>query len=231
MARSRRSRASSTPPWLAASISMTSRDPEPPRASSTQLGHLPHGRVGRAFGAVQAAGQDAGGGGFTAAAGAGKQVGVVDPVLPQSRHQRLGDVFLPDDVRERIGTVSAVKGGSNSHRLNPTNRHRHKRPPMHPPEPIYPCYLPVLGEFNRMTPHEGPSTTLPDDRVCPETGGPPDGHALFRARGGPDRTMPIGGTGRRACPAAEGRRLGWHGRTCPFFLARSGQDRTMPIGR
>jgi hypothetical protein len=33
---------------------------------------------------------------------------------------------------------------------------------MHPPEPIYPCYLPVLGEFNRMTPHEGPSTSLPE---------------------------------------------------------------------
>ena len=40
---------------------------------------------------------------------------------------------------------------------------------MHPPEPIYPCYLPVLGEFNRMTPHEGPSMSLPDDFVCPES--------------------------------------------------------------
>ena len=40
---------------------------------------------------------------------------------------------------------------------------------MHPPEPIYPCYLPVLGEFNRMTPHEGPSTTLPDVGACPES--------------------------------------------------------------
>ncbi len=38
---------------------------------------------------------------------------------------------------------------------------------MHPPEPIYPCYLPVLGEFNRMTPHEGPSSSLPEDRSCP----------------------------------------------------------------
>ncbi|GAA3712842.1 hypothetical protein GCM10022377_28260 [Zhihengliuella alba] len=27
---------------------------------------------------------------------------------------------------------------------------------MHLPEPTYPCYLPVLGEFSRMTPHEGP---------------------------------------------------------------------------
>lgn len=33
---------------------------------------------------------------------------------------------------------------------------------MHLPEPIYPCYLPVLGEFNRMTPHEGSLKILPE---------------------------------------------------------------------
>ncbi|KDP91697.1 hypothetical protein W824_05085 [Clavibacter cf. michiganensis LMG 26808] len=37
------SRASSTPLWLAASISTTSRDPLPSRLSSTQLGQTPHG--------------------------------------------------------------------------------------------------------------------------------------------------------------------------------------------
>ena len=42
-ARSRSSRASSTPPWEAASISTTSIDPAPPRASSTQLSQVPHG--------------------------------------------------------------------------------------------------------------------------------------------------------------------------------------------
>jgi hypothetical protein len=42
-ARSRRSRASSTPLWLAASISTTSSDPPPPRPSSTQLSHVPQG--------------------------------------------------------------------------------------------------------------------------------------------------------------------------------------------
>ena len=31
---------------------------------------------------------------------------------------------------------------------------------MHPPEPAYPCYLPVLGEFSRMTPHEGLQTIV-----------------------------------------------------------------------
>ncbi|MCB5281621.1 hypothetical protein BJQ89_01370 [Arthrobacter sp. ES1] len=68
-----------------------------------------------ALGAVQATGQDAGGSRFSAAAGARKEVGVVHAILAQSGHQRLGYVFLPDNVRERIRAVSTVKGGSNSH--------------------------------------------------------------------------------------------------------------------
>ncbi len=71
-----------------------------------------------AFGAIKAAGKDAGGRGFSAAAWAGKEVGVVDPVFAQGRHERLRDVFLPDNVRERIGAISAVKSSSNSHREN-----------------------------------------------------------------------------------------------------------------
>ena len=42
-ARSRRSRASSTPLWLAASISTTSRLPGPPVARSRQEGQVPQG--------------------------------------------------------------------------------------------------------------------------------------------------------------------------------------------
>ena len=42
-ARSRRSRASSTPLWLAASISTTSSDPGPPVARSRHDAHCPHG--------------------------------------------------------------------------------------------------------------------------------------------------------------------------------------------
>ena len=42
-ARSRRSRASSTPPWLAASISMTSMEPGPFGASSLHESQTPHG--------------------------------------------------------------------------------------------------------------------------------------------------------------------------------------------
>ncbi len=71
-----------------------------------------------AFGAIEAAGEDSGGRGFSATTGAGEEVGVVDPVFAQGRHERLGDVFLPDNVRERIGAISAVKSSSNSHRGN-----------------------------------------------------------------------------------------------------------------
>ncbi|CAM2986766.1 hypothetical protein SKPI104516_13300 [Skermania piniformis] len=42
-ARSRSSRVSSTPPWLAASSSITSRLPGPPGASAMQESHTPHG--------------------------------------------------------------------------------------------------------------------------------------------------------------------------------------------
>ena len=40
---------------------------------------------------------------------------------------------------------------------------------MHPPEPTYPCYLPVLGEFSRMTPHEGLGTIVAQFRASPES--------------------------------------------------------------
>ncbi|MCY1242808.1 hypothetical protein D9M72_557980 [compost metagenome] len=84
-------------------------------------GALAAGSVGGALGTVEAAGQDAGRSGLSATAGTGKQVGVVDAVLSQRRHQRLRDVFLPDNVSKGIWTVSAVKGGCNTHRENPTN--------------------------------------------------------------------------------------------------------------
>ena len=65
---------------------------------------------GGALGTVQAAGEDAGGGGLAAAARPGEQIGVVDAVLLQGRHQRLSDMLLTDHVREGFRTVAAVKG-------------------------------------------------------------------------------------------------------------------------
>jgi len=66
---------------------------------------------------------------------------------------------------------------------------------MHPPEPIYPCYLPVLGEFNRMTPHEGPSTSLPEVIEPSESA-----------------DMCLAGAGKWTCPFGA-RRFQW---TCPL---------------
>ena len=55
-ARSRNSLASSTPLWLAASISTTSIEPDPPVARSLQLWHFPHGlEVGPSLQLIQRA--------------------------------------------------------------------------------------------------------------------------------------------------------------------------------
>ncbi|SIM89214.1 Uncharacterised protein [Mycobacteroides abscessus subsp. abscessus] len=73
---------------------------------------------GGALGAVEAAGQDARGGGLAAAARPGEEVGVVDAVVPQRRHQGLGDVLLPDDVGERLRAVTAVQCGAHANNTN-----------------------------------------------------------------------------------------------------------------
>ena len=66
--------------------------------------------------AVERARQDARARGLAAAARAGEEVGVVDPVVRQRRAQRLGHVLLPDDLGEGLGPVAAVEreGGLHS---------------------------------------------------------------------------------------------------------------------
>ncbi len=143
--------------------------------------------------AVQTAGQDPGAGGLPAAARTAEQVRVIDPVVPQRLLQRVGDVFLPDDLGERLRAVTAVQRerghayeviGAHRQRTPPPRRPRprrdprepgpakkggEQRPPTHPPEPTYPCCLPALGEFSQIAPREGLSPSLPDrpppDRV------------------------------------------------------------------
>ncbi len=58
---------------------------------------------------VERAGQDPGRGGLAAAARAGEEVGVVDPVVGQRPLQRLGDVLLADDVGEGVRPVAPVQ--------------------------------------------------------------------------------------------------------------------------
>jgi hypothetical protein len=114
---------------------------------------------------------------------------------------------------------------------------------MHPPEPAYPCYLPVLGEFNRMTPHEGPSAILPDDWVCLELAGfgpsSSAGHAHFSRSGlgyvglcpafvPAAGHVPCRGVGQRAaCPLFAGGdggagEVGGAGGLCPAFVPAAG---------
>lgn len=57
---------------------------------------LTAGVRGGALGAVQAPGQDACRGGFTATAGAREEIGVVDAVLVQRSHKGGCDMFLAD---------------------------------------------------------------------------------------------------------------------------------------
>ena len=110
-ARSRRSRASSTPPWRGR-VDLDDVDRAGAAAGQRDAGVADAARdVGRALLAVEAAGQDAGARGLAAAARAGEEVGVVDPVRAQGLQQRLGDVLLADDLGEGLWPVAAVEGG------------------------------------------------------------------------------------------------------------------------
>ena len=88
---------------------MTSMEPGPPRARSRQLSHSPHGSATGACSQFSARARMRADGGLAAAARAGEEVGVVDPVVRQRRAQRLGDVVLPDDLGEGLGPVAAVQ--------------------------------------------------------------------------------------------------------------------------
>ena len=70
---------------------------------------------------------------------------------------------------------------------------------MHPPEPIYPCCLPALGEFYEMAPHEGLATTLAQARAEFE----PAVLRVLRARAGVDSRAgrEFGYADCRTCPA------------------------------
>jgi len=66
------------------------------------------GGIGRALDAVEAAGEDARGGGLATAAGSAEQVGVVDAIGAKRRHERIGHLGLADHLGERLGPVAAV---------------------------------------------------------------------------------------------------------------------------
>jgi hypothetical protein len=67
------------------------------------------GRGGGALRTVQAAGQDPRAGGLAAAARPAEQVRVVDLVVGDRPAQRLGNVFLADDLGEGVRTIAPVQ--------------------------------------------------------------------------------------------------------------------------
>src|SRR4029079_4696044 len=72
--------------------------------------------------AVERPSQDPGARGFPANAGAGEEVGVVDPVVRQGGSQRLSDMVLTDHLGERLRPVAAVKSEGGFHTRTLTSR-------------------------------------------------------------------------------------------------------------
>ena len=77
----------------------------------------PAGSVRRPLLAVQAAGEDAGGGRLAAAARPREQVGMADPARAQRTPQGRGDVVLADHLGEGLRAVTTVQSGGHPDRL------------------------------------------------------------------------------------------------------------------
>ena len=85
---------------------------------------LPARRRGGALLAVHAARHDARTRRLAAAARAGEEVGVVDPVARERRLEGLGHVVLTDDLVEGLGAVAPVQREGGIHAGDPTRGHR-----------------------------------------------------------------------------------------------------------
>ena len=152
-------------------------------------GALAAGGVRRVLLAVEATGEDTGGGGLAAAARAGEEIGVGDLVRAQRRHERGGHVVLPDDVLEGVWAVAAVQGGGHGPTLNgahdtvrgclATIRGRtltrpgssgcaleRRDPPCTRQSPLTLATFRSWG-IHWMTPHEGPGESVPDGGAAP----------------------------------------------------------------
>ena len=116
------------------------------------------GSICRTLGTVQAASQDARARGLATTSRATEEVGVVDAVRAQGRHEWLGHLRLPDHLGKSFWPITAIQCGSHaSIVLARGDSHGTKKGPLaHPPEPGYPCFVSVLGELAWMAPREEP---------------------------------------------------------------------------
>ncbi len=70
--------------------------------------------IRRAFSAVQTAREDARRGRLATAAWAAEEVGVIDPIGAERRHERLRHLGLADHLGECLGPVAAIEGGDHT---------------------------------------------------------------------------------------------------------------------
>ena len=215
---SRRSRASSTPPCEAASISTTSRCW--PSRTATHCSHVAAGFGGRALLAVDHLGQDPGGRGLPGPPGAAEQERVRQPALANRPGQRPDHVVLPEDLVRALGAVLPVERlVLSSANINPRSSVARKPPgevvvavhppstrtdssaspagssgqasPRHPPAPAYGCSFRVLTGFAGWR-RAGPDLQRPV----------PGATRARRASGGDSAPLKrIAGTGHRWLPA------------------------------
>ena len=127
-------------------------------------GTFPARRIRGRLRTIQAAGKDARRGSFPAPARAGEEIGVHRALPAQRSHEGTSYLLLADNILKTLRAIPPIQ--CHAHEYQSTGYLRHEsraqktcgykmvdtRRPTHPPEPAYPCCLPALGEFCKMTP-------------------------------------------------------------------------------
>src|ERR687898_1308966 len=187
---SRRSRASSTRPWVAASSSTTSMLPGPFGANSTHDGHSPHGSgVGpfsqfsdrariRALEVLpHPRGPENRYAWCTRSFASARVSGPVTWSCPTTSANRPGRYVRYKASEDTTGTL-VRRSDETMVALGPSLVPRsgssllQKGPLAHPVEPTCPCCLPALGEFSGVPPREGSRTQCTDGRHVSPIRGP-----------------------------------------------------------
>jgi len=128
--------------------------------------------VRRTFSTIETPSQDSRGRRLPTTARARKQIRVIRAVLAEGGAQRIRDLGLSDEFIERFRSIPTIESDCHPLRLlaptdflwaaradrqlRPVERDGGtERPPAHPPEPGYPCFVSDLGELAWVAPREG----------------------------------------------------------------------------